>query len=89
MRAKRCFFKTPFYPRLSEAEFLRIAEINVAAINAATAHLPSEKVGSREPEYLTRVSHTLQVRMHLCWGNWHGPHHHDIDIEKIFQVIQE
>jgi len=58
------------YSRLSEAEFLRIAEINVAAINAATAHLPPEK-----------------VRMHLCWGNWHGPHHHDIDIEKIFQVV--
>ena len=28
-----------------------------------------------------------QLRIHLCWGNWHGPHHHDIDIEKIFKVI--
>ena len=25
--------------------------------------------------------------MHLCWGNWHGPHHRDISIEKIFKVI--
>ena len=24
--------------------------------------------------------------MHLCWGNWHGPHHRDIPIEKIFKV---
>ena len=30
--------------RLSEAEFLRIAEINIAALNAATADLPSDKV---------------------------------------------
>ena len=27
-----------------------------------------------------------QLRIHLCWGNWHGPHHHDIPIEKIFKV---
>ena len=34
------------YPvsRLSEEEFLRIAEINVAALNAATADLPADKV---------------------------------------------
>ena len=30
--------------RLSEEEFLRIAEVNVAAINAATEGLPQEKV---------------------------------------------
>ena len=28
-----------------------------------------------------------QLRIHLCWGNWHGPHHHDIPIEKIFKVV--
>lgn len=58
------------YSKLSEAEFLRIAEINVAAINAATTGLSQER-----------------IRMHLCWGNWHGPHHHDIDIAKIFKVV--
>ena len=55
--------------RLSEQEFLRIAEINVAALNQATADLPSDR-----------------LRMHLCWGNWHGPHHRDISVEKIFNV---
>jgi len=58
------------YSKLSEEEFLRIAAVNVAAINAATEGLPQEK-----------------LRLHLCWGNWHGPHHHDIPIEKIFKIV--
>ena len=57
------------FDRLTEEEFLRLAEINVDALNAATADLPPEK-----------------CRMHLCWGNWHGPHHRDIPVEKIFKV---
>ena len=32
--------------RLSEAEFLRLAEVNIAALNAATASLPPDKVKS-------------------------------------------
>src|SRR5262249_10486635 len=24
-----------------------------------------------------------RVRLHLCWGNYEGPHHLDIDVEKI------
>ncbi len=27
------------------------------------------------------------VRMHLCWGNYEGPHHLDIALEKIIDVI--
>jgi 5-methyltetrahydropteroyltriglutamate--homocysteine methyltransferase len=28
-----------------------------------------------------------RVRMHLCWGNYEGPHHLDIALEKIIHVI--
>jgi 5-methyltetrahydropteroyltriglutamate--homocysteine methyltransferase len=28
-----------------------------------------------------------RVRMHLCWGNYEGPHHLDIALEKIIEVI--
>jgi 5-methyltetrahydropteroyltriglutamate--homocysteine methyltransferase len=28
-----------------------------------------------------------RVRMHLCWGNYEGPHHLDIDLGKIIDVI--
>ena len=28
-----------------------------------------------------------RVRIHLCWGNYEGPHHHDIGLEKIIDVV--
>jgi len=28
-----------------------------------------------------------QVRYHLCWGSWHGPHSHDIPLPDIVDVL--
>jgi 5-methyltetrahydropteroyltriglutamate--homocysteine methyltransferase len=28
-----------------------------------------------------------RVRMHVCWGNYEGPHHYDIGLEKIIDVV--
>jgi 5-methyltetrahydropteroyltriglutamate--homocysteine methyltransferase len=55
---------------LSEAEFVKRAEVHVEAMNAALEGIPAEK-----------------VRMHVCWGNYEGPHDHDIDLIKILNVI--
>lgn len=30
-----------------------------------------------------------RVRMHLCWGNYEGPHTHDIPLEKILPVVMQ
>jgi len=30
-----------------------------------------------------------RVRMHLCWGNYEGPHTHDIPIEKILPIVMK
>ena len=57
------------YQHLSEAEFLRIAERNVAALNHATASIPPEA-----------------MRLHICWGNYEGPHTHDIPLAKVFDL---
>jgi 5-methyltetrahydropteroyltriglutamate--homocysteine methyltransferase len=27
------------------------------------------------------------VRMHLCWGNYEGPHHHDVPLKDIIDVV--
>ena len=27
-----------------------------------------------------------QVRVHLCWGNYAGPHHHDIEAKKLWPM---
>jgi len=51
------------YQHLSDAEFLRIADRNVAALNHATANIPP-----------------AAMRMHICWGNYEGPHTHDVPL---------
>lgn len=58
------------YQDLSEPEFLKVAEANVEALNAATANIPPER-----------------MRMHICWGNYEGPHDHDIPLERILPTI--
>lgn len=30
-----------------------------------------------------------QLRLHVCWGNYEGPHHKDIPLEKILPIIYE
>jgi 5-methyltetrahydropteroyltriglutamate--homocysteine methyltransferase len=57
------------YQHLSDDQFLRIAERNIAALNHATANIPPEA-----------------MRMHLCWGNYEGPHTHDIPLAKTFDI---
>ncbi|MGE5270210.1 MAG: epoxyalkane--coenzyme M transferase [Thiohalocapsa sp.] len=54
------------YQHLSEREFLRIADRNIAALNHATRNIPPEA-----------------MRMHICWGNYEGPHTHDIALASV------
>ena len=28
-----------------------------------------------------------QLRMHLCWGNYEGPHHYDVPLEAIIDIV--
>ena len=43
--------------------------------------------------HVEAINHALRdvpadrVRLHLCWGNYEGPHHLDIDVEKIIDVV--
>lgn len=30
-----------------------------------------------------------QMRIHLCWGNYEGPHHHDVPLRDIIDVVFE
>jgi len=58
------------YQHLSDAEFLKIAERNIAAVNHATQNIPREA-----------------MRLHICWGNYEGPHTHEIPLAKVFDVV--
>jgi 5-methyltetrahydropteroyltriglutamate--homocysteine methyltransferase len=58
------------FPTLSNAEFVKIAEANVEALNHALRDLPPDR-----------------MRLHLCWGNYEGPHHRDIPLREIIRVV--
>jgi 5-methyltetrahydropteroyltriglutamate--homocysteine methyltransferase len=56
----------------SNAEFVKVAEMHVAALNEALADIPRER-----------------VRLHCCWGNYEGPHLHDIPMREILPVLYQ
>ncbi len=55
---------------LSDAEFVKVADMHVAALNHALQNIPEEK-----------------VRIHICWGNYEGPHVCDIDMNTMFSTL--
>jgi 5-methyltetrahydropteroyltriglutamate--homocysteine methyltransferase len=35
----------------------------------------------------TRGLPAEKVRLHLCWGNYAGPHHHDVELREIIEPV--
>ncbi|PYM18717.1 MAG: hypothetical protein DMD78_26975 [Candidatus Rokuibacteriota bacterium] len=58
------------FAELSTAQFLKIAEANVEALNHALRDIPPDR-----------------LRLHLCWGNYEGPHHRDVPLRDILPVV--
>jgi 5-methyltetrahydropteroyltriglutamate--homocysteine methyltransferase len=54
---------------VDDDEFLKNAELQVAALNHALANVPADR-----------------TRLHICWGNYEGPHTRDIPGFKILPV---
>ena len=48
--------------------FKRFIELNLEALNHATASIPAE-----------------QLRLHLCWANYEGPHHCDVPLIEVLE----
>ncbi len=57
---------------LSDAEFIKVADMHVEALNHALRDIPEEN-----------------VRLHICWGNYEGPHVCDIDMDKVFGTLMK
>jgi 5-methyltetrahydropteroyltriglutamate--homocysteine methyltransferase len=64
--------RTMMFRDLSDAEFVKMCELHVAAINDGVAGIPRER-----------------VRLHVCYGNWEGPHIHDIPLRKILPALYQ
>ncbi len=54
----------------SDAEFQKICESQVDAINQGIAGIPRDR-----------------VRLHVCWGNWEGPHIFDIALKQVLAIF--
>ena len=57
---------------LSDAEFVRIAESHVEALNHALRDI--------DPAH---------IRVHICWGNYEGPHVCDIGMDQVFSTLMK
>ena len=60
------------YKHLSDAEFIRHAELHVEVLNHALERVPAQA-----------------ARLHVCWGNYDGPHDFDIPLAKIMRVLHK
>ena len=58
------------FSKMTDDEFIKIASLNIEALNNALSNIPKEK-----------------IRIHICWGNYEGPHVCDISIDKMFNSL--
>jgi 5-methyltetrahydropteroyltriglutamate--homocysteine methyltransferase len=48
------------------------------------------KVAQRYVELINHATRNIppeSMRMHVCWGNYEGPHHHDIPFREIVDIV--
>jgi len=48
------------------------------------------KKAEKQVEYLNHAIKNIdksKIRMHICWGNYEGPHIHDISLSKIMPIV--
>jgi 5-methyltetrahydropteroyltriglutamate--homocysteine methyltransferase len=59
------------------------------------AHLGIEDFRKQARLHIEALNHAVanipaeQVRLHLCWGNYEGPHHCDVPLKDIIEVVFE
>jgi 5-methyltetrahydropteroyltriglutamate--homocysteine methyltransferase len=64
--------RTFLFQDKSLAEFQKIVEMHIAALNSAIRNIPPDR-----------------VRLHVCWGNYDGPHNHDVPLADILPILYQ
>lgn len=64
--------RTMFHRDLTDAQFAKQVEKQVAAINSGLEGIPRDR-----------------VRLHVCYGNWEGPHIHDVPLAVILPALYQ
>ncbi len=50
------------------------------------------KLAERHVEILNHALRNVpadRVRMHICWGNYEGPHHHDVPLTQLLPIVMK
>ena len=61
--------------------------------HSSYAHMDISEFRGRVAMNIEALNHAVrdipaeQLRMHLCWGNYPGPHHHDVDLGDIIDLV--
>ena len=56
-------------------------------------HASVDEYLERAARHVEVLNHALRniaadrLRMHVCWGNYEGPHHHDVPMEQLLPVV--
>jgi 5-methyltetrahydropteroyltriglutamate--homocysteine methyltransferase len=57
------------------------------------ADAPIDEFRANEELHVAALNHALaridpeRVRVHICWGNYPGPHHHDVPLREILDLL--
>lgn len=85
----------PEYEAIAAAGFLLQLDCPDLAMSRHTAYQDESeadflKIAAANVEALNAATANIpreQLRMHICWGNYEGPHDHDIPLESVIEII--
>jgi 5-methyltetrahydropteroyltriglutamate--homocysteine methyltransferase len=85
----------PEYEAIAAAGFMLQIDCPDLAMGRHTqfADLPLDEFRRKAQLHVEALNHAVaaiapdRMRLHLCWGNYEGPHHHDVALSDIVDVI--
>jgi 5-methyltetrahydropteroyltriglutamate--homocysteine methyltransferase len=86
----------PEYEAIAAAGFvlqLDCPDLAMSRHMGANAELPTEQFRTKINVQVEALNHATanippeQLRLHLCWGNYEGPHHRDVPLRDILAVV--
>jgi len=82
------------YKAIIEAGFLLQLDCpDLTSLGRDRAGLELDQLRRRTAMHVEALNYALeglppeQLRMHLCWGNWAGPHTHDVPLKDIIDLV--
>ena len=69
-------------PDLAMGRHIQFADLELGGVPQGGARCTSRRSTTRWP-----ASRPSRLRMHLCWGNYEGPHHYDVPLADIIDLV--